>query len=155
MRFSLKLIGFFIVAGLLITSIGGQSFARDGISPAVPAIASFILPGVGQFINNQPNKAITHFLVGALIYSGYTYTYFGGSTTYYAYYNLLPVLNLAWSGYSAYDAYQVASGRHNVFGSSLELDSTKSSETDLDLASSALSVSKPSREFSVSAVSNG
>lgn len=151
MRFSLKLIGLLFVSGLLITSLGGQSYARNDISPVVPSIASFILPGSGQLINNQPNKALTHFLIGAVIYSSYTVTYFGG--TYDPYYNLLPVLNLAWSGYSAYDAYQVASGRRRgVFGSSLELDSPKQSETDLELASSALSISRPSREFSVSAV---
>ncbi len=154
MRFSLKLAGLLFVSVLLITSIGGQSLAQDRLSPAVPAIASFFLPGTGQFINNQPNKAITHFLVGALIYSSYSVTYFSGS--YYTYYNLLPALNLAWSGYSAYDAYQVASGRrNNIFGSSLELDSTEPRETDLELASSALSISNSSREFSVSAVSNG
>ncbi|MEF8837170.1 MAG: hypothetical protein V5A87_04885 [Candidatus Bipolaricaulota bacterium] len=152
MRFSLKLIGLLFVAGLLITSIGGQSLAQDRLSPVVPSIASFILPGSGQLINDQPNKALTHFVIGVAIYSSYTFTFIYRSP----YYSVVPALNLAWSGYSAYDAYQVASGRRNsVFGSSLELDSTESKETDLELASSALSTSNSSREFSVSAVSNG
>jgi len=148
-RFHLKLLCFLIVSGLLVTSIGSQVMADDEISPVVPSVASFILPGAGQLINDQPNKALTHFVVGIGIYSSYTFTFLYRSPLF----RVIPILNLAWSGYSAYDAYQVASGRRRgIFGSSLELESSRTSEPELELASSALTLSNQSREFSVSAV---
>ncbi|MCF7891008.1 hypothetical protein K9M78_07300 [Candidatus Bipolaricaulota bacterium] len=152
MRFSLKLFGLLLMSGLLVSSLGAHSSAADEISPVVPSLASFILPGSGQLINDQPNKALTHFIIGVGIYSSYTFTFLYQSPLY----RLVPVLNLAWSGYSAYDAYQVARGRRqSIFGSSLDLDSAETVETDLELASSPLTTSGPSREFSVSAVKGG
>jgi hypothetical protein len=123
--------------------------ADEEISPLVPSVASFILPGSGQLINDQPDKALTHFVVGIGIYSSYTFTFLYRSPLF----RVIPLLNLAWSGYSAYDAYQVASDRRRgIFGSSLELESSNGSEPELDLASTALTLTDKSREFSVSAV---
>lgn len=164
MRFTLKLAGLLLVSGMLITSLGANSLADDDLSPAVPSIASLILPGAGQLINEQPNKALTHFIVvvgidsatmllTSVLSPSYPYDPTYDPTLVQTISSIGLVLHLAWSGYSAYDAYQVASGRQqSIFGSSLELDSTEPTNTDLELASSALNISRPSREFSVSTV---
>ena len=154
MKLSVKLAGLLIFSGLLLTIMGPSGYAAYDISPVVPSIASFILPGAGQLINNQPEKALTHFII---IIGIDTATYLLAGSWYRASwttYRLGTALHLAWSGYSAYDAYQVATGhRGGIFGSSLELGSTEQPDTKLELASQPFSLAKTSGEFSVSAVS--
>lgn len=143
-----RIIGLLVITGLILSSIAPTGVAQDDLSPIVPAIASFVIPGSGQLVNDQPNKALTHFVVGAALYSAYSIPYVYGSPVI----SVLPALNLAWSGYSAYDAYQVAERRGGVFNSSLELEDQESGsigKVDLDLSDPG-----NSPEFSVSRVSS-
>ena len=154
MRFSLKLIGLVLISSLLIASLGTNKLVAEELSPVVPSIASFILPGSGQLLNDEPNKALTHFVV---IVGIDTATYMFARTTRpfnWTSYRLGTALHLAWSGYSAYDAYQVASGRQQrgIFNSSLELDSKRTTGSDIELSSPALTITGIDREFSVSKV---
>jgi len=99
-----------LVIGLLAV-MAASSFAQTAprTDAWVPGLASFIIPGLGQLLNDQMDKAIIHFGVavgisvgGSLIssvlfYNGFWYGY---SITAAAY--------LVWSAYSGLDAYNVA-----------------------------------------------
>ncbi|MFB6291391.1 MAG: hypothetical protein ABEJ25_06660, partial [Candidatus Bipolaricaulia bacterium] len=111
MRFCLKSVGIFILSGFLLTSLGAQSLAADDLSPVVPSLASFIIPGSGQLINEQPNKALTHFVVVVGIDTATYFLSLSYVRTSLLTYRLGSLLHLAWSSYSAYDAYQVASNK--------------------------------------------
>ena len=76
----------------------------------IPGFASLLIPGLGQLLNDQVNKAILHFGVAvALNVAGYYAAVFL-PLGYYGY----PVWGLAhlgWALFSAYDAYTVARDR--------------------------------------------
>jgi hypothetical protein len=87
---------------MLFVSIGAA--AQD---EWIPGLASFVLPGLGQVLNDQMDKAILHFGVDiAIVAVGW---YVGGLMP-YAYY-AIPALHLAWAIYSGFDAYNVAKDR--------------------------------------------
>jgi len=72
------------------------------LDPLLAALASFVLPGLGQYLLGDQAKAINHLLiyVGVWIVSVLLSPFTAGLTSF------LPVL---WALYSAYDAYQMAS----------------------------------------------
>ncbi|MCF7891187.1 hypothetical protein K9M78_08220 [Candidatus Bipolaricaulota bacterium] len=121
MRLPIKILGFLVVSCLLFNLIGSTAVADDNLSPAVPAIASFIVPGAGQLLNEEPNKALTHFVV---VLGIDTAAYFLTTTMMSGMpYRLGTTLHLAWAGYSAYDAYQVAKDKKGgIFSSSLQME---------------------------------
>ena len=134
-----KLLVAVMIVSLLTIAMSTPALARDEITldPIVPAIASFIIPGAGQLLNDQPDKAITHFAVAVginalnyfLVYSVYT-----SSPAYSPY--LGGTLHLAWSAYSAFDAYEVAEDRRRgIRFSSLEMESSPYADEELSLAS--------------------
>ncbi|MCF7875418.1 hypothetical protein K9M06_00030 [Candidatus Bipolaricaulota bacterium] len=148
MKTTSKLFVLLLVSVVLLLTSGTIGIAAEDISPAVPSIASFILPGAGQFINDQPNKALTHFVVGVGIYSAYSLPFIWKSPLI----RILPALNLAWSGYSAYDAYRVAEEKNrSIFDSSL--NSNSEPVYSVDLVDSSLELSTGAPELSVSSVS--
>jgi len=70
----------------------------------IPGLASFVLPGLGQLLNDQVSKAIIHFGVDvAIIGLGY----YVGSFMPFGYY-AIPALHLGWALFSGFDAYNVA-----------------------------------------------
>jgi len=70
----------------------------------IPGLASFVLPGLGQLLNDQMDKAILHFGIDvALVVAGY-YVGMFLPIGFYA----LPALHLGWAIYSGFDAYNVA-----------------------------------------------
>jgi len=70
----------------------------------IPGLASFVLPGLGQILNDQVDKAILHFGVDiAIVAVGY----YVGTLMPFAYY-AIPALHLGWALYSGLDAYNVA-----------------------------------------------
>jgi len=78
----------------------------------VPAVGSFVLPGLGQFLNGQTNKGILHFGV-ALVPPAAAYLMSSlflatGSGMLSPVLGLLPALQLGWHAYSAWDAYSVS-----------------------------------------------
>lgn len=99
-----------ILAGLVgVVFVGGFAQVSGPSDAWVPGLASFLIPGLGQLLNDQMDKAIIHFGVAvgisvggaivsnALLYNGFWYGY---SITAAAY--------LLWSVYSGIDAYNVA-----------------------------------------------
>ena len=103
-----------IICLLFLNVCSVYGAAEDDMEPFIPAFISFLIPGGGQLINDQPEKALLHFGV------------FGGiwavsSISFYSYWRVAGLASLAWSGYSAYDAYKVAEerGGRNLFSSSL------------------------------------
>jgi hypothetical protein len=103
-----KLLVAMMVVGALLAAIGiGASAATS--DAWIPAVASFVVPGLGQLLNDQVDKAILHFVVDVGINAlGYymTWSTFG----WYA----APIWGLAhlgWALYSGYDAYTVAKER--------------------------------------------
>lgn len=119
MKYLPKTIGFLLVFALIAAGFSSIGRAQEDLSPIVPAIASFVIPGSGQLVNDQPNKALAHFVVGVGVSSVY-YLPFTDTTPIW---KVLPALQLAWHGYSSYDAYQVASvRRESIFDTSLDFE---------------------------------
>lgn len=147
MKYLPKIIGLLLVIALLAAGFSSTARAQEDLSPIVPAIASFIIPGSGQLVNDQPNKALTHFVVGV----GVSSVYYFPSTYATPIWRVLPALQLAWHGYSSYDAYQVANDRRgSIFDTGLKLeDPTYYSEERL---ASTLELSGSELELSVSSL---
>jgi len=101
-----------LVVGLLAV-MAVSSFAQTAprTDAWVPGLASFIIPGLGQLLNDQMDKAIIHFGVGVGIFIGYSlaaitynpYGLFSNST-----FALVGLAHVVWSIYSGLDAYNVA-----------------------------------------------
>lgn len=90
-----------LVLGLLVVGISAAA-ASDAW---IPGVASLAIPGLGQLLNDQVDKALVHFVVGLGIGAiGYGIGWYILPGAWY----LVPTLYLAWSIYSAYDAYTVA-----------------------------------------------
>ncbi|MBC7319852.1 hypothetical protein H5T89_04335 [bacterium] len=72
------------------------------LDPLLAAVASFVLPGLGQYLLGDQAKAINHLLiyVGVWVVSSLLIPFTVG---------LASILPVAWAIYSAYDAYQMAS----------------------------------------------
>jgi hypothetical protein len=78
----------------------------------IPGVASFAIPGFGQLLNDQADKAITHFVIDLGIWAVYLTTARILPPLAIA----MPVALLGWRGYSAYDAYTVAKDRGFTIG---------------------------------------
>jgi hypothetical protein len=99
-----------VLAGMLLVSLGTLAASSDAW---IPGLASFVVPGLGQLINDQMDKAILHFVVGVGIGAlGYGIGWYVLPGAWY----LTPALYFAWSLYSAYDAYTVAKENHFTLG---------------------------------------
>ena len=97
-----------VLAGLL-TGIAMSVGAQQSHDAWIPGIASFFIPGLGQLLNDEVDKAIIHFGVAVgisvggslisrvLLYNGFWYGY-----------SIVAAAYLAWSVYSGLDAYNVA-----------------------------------------------
>gem|GEM_PF-439098 len=91
-----------------------QGGPRD---PVVYGLASFLIPGLGQYLNGEPDKALVHFLVAVAIPTVGYYMAFIALNPFLAY--VTPLAQLGWSIYSALDAYNVAKGYNEAHGFSL------------------------------------
>lgn len=71
------------------------------LDPLLAALASFVLPGLGQYLLGDQPKAINHLLIyiGVWVVSSLLLPFTAGISS------ILPVV---WAIYSAYDAYQMA-----------------------------------------------
>jgi energy-converting hydrogenase Eha subunit E len=83
----------------------------------VYGLASFLIPGLGQYLNGEPDKALVHFLVAVAIPTVGYYMAFIALNPFLAY--VTPLAQLGWSIYSALDAYNVAKGYNEAHGFSL------------------------------------
>jgi hypothetical protein len=89
---------------LLVASFGASAQNNDAW---IPGLASFVLPGFGQFLNDQIDRAILHFGIAVALDVG---AYYVSALLPYSYftYPLVGAVHLAWAIYSGLDAYNVA-----------------------------------------------
>jgi len=93
-----------LAAVVLLTGVAGTAQTIQPSQAWIPALGSFLIPGLGQLLNDEIDKAIFHFAVDVGILAlGW---YLGGLLP-MGYYTI-PTLHLAWGLYSGYDAYIVA-----------------------------------------------
>ena len=93
-----------LVIGIVALSMLFGSIAASAQDEWVPALGSFVLPGLGQLINDQVDKAITHFIIDLGIWgAGITVAYLVPPVAI-----ALPIVALGWRIYSGLDAYNVA-----------------------------------------------
>jgi hypothetical protein len=95
-----------------------QERPRD---PLIHGLASFLIPGLGQYLNGEPDKALVHFLVAVAIPTAGYYLAVITVNPFLAY--AVPLVQLGWHVYSALDAYNVAQAYNEAHGFSfLNLD---------------------------------
>lgn len=97
-----------LILGVVL--IGGTALARQdpNLTPLVRGFASFVIPGLGQYLNGEYDKALTHFVVDMVLVLG---TYYVGALLPYRpfpVYWMAGLAHTAWALYSAVDAYQTA-----------------------------------------------
>ena len=98
------------VLAIAIASMSSMVVAAQTQSEAwIPGLASFLIPGLGQLLLDEPDKAVLHFGVDVAILIGGGYIASIMSPYYwYSGYSIVGLAHLAWSLYSGYDAYTTA-----------------------------------------------
>ncbi len=110
-----KIFVFAVFLGVLIPIFGAaQEGPKD---PFLHGLASFIIPGLGQYLNGESDKALVHFLVAVSIPTVGYYVAFATLNPFLFY--VVPLAQLGWSLYSAMDAYNVAQRYNELHGFSL------------------------------------
>jgi hypothetical protein len=105
-----------VVLTSLLVAMGASVTAQDN-DAWIPGLASFVIPGLGQLLNDQMDKAILHFGVFvALDVGAYYLTAFLPVNYWYARVSLVGLAHLAWALYSGYDAYTVAKEKGFTIG---------------------------------------
>jgi len=89
---------------LMVGTVGAVAQTNDAW---IPGLASLALPGLGQFINDQTDKAILHFGIAIALDVGAYYVAALLPFSYYSY-PLVGLVHLGWAVYSGLDAYDVA-----------------------------------------------
>ena len=102
-----------VLTGLLVLAVGVIGEESDAW---IPGLASFVIPGLGQLINDQVDKAFLHFGIAVAIDVGGYYLASVLRYTYYYTYPLIGLAHLGWALYSAYDAYSVAKDQNFTIG---------------------------------------
>jgi len=96
-----------IVASLLVVMTISVNAQEKNAEAWIPGIASFLIPGLGQLLNDELDKAIVHFVVDIAIIAGGWYVAALLPYGWYGY-SAVGLAHFAWSLYSGYDAYTVA-----------------------------------------------
>lgn len=116
----LAMVGLVMIGLLAITPLAAGAQPAQPNEVWIPGLASFLIPGLGQLMNGQTDKAVLHFGVDVAIVVG---GYYLASMTYNPYslfpnrgFALLGLAHLAWSLYSEYDAYTVAKEKGFTLG---------------------------------------
>ena len=97
-----------VALGLLVGMAVGASAQPS--EAWIPGFASLLIPGLGQFLNDEVGKAFTHLGVAVAINVAGYYANVLFPLGYYGY-PIWGLAHLTWSLYSAYDAYTVAKQR--------------------------------------------
>jgi len=101
------IVALLIVASLLVVMTISVNAQEKNTEAWIPGIASFLIPGLGQLLNDELDKAIVHFVVDITIIAGGWYVAALLPYGWYGY-SAVGLAHLAWSLYSGYDAYTVA-----------------------------------------------
>ncbi len=107
-----------IVAVVLavVVGLGVAGWARQEPNPIplIHGIASFAIPGLGQYLNAEYDKALTHFVVDVALVlgGGYLATVlpYPGFSLYWG----VGLIHTLWALYSGWDAYTVALRREGL-----------------------------------------
>lgn len=110
-----------VVVLALLPTVGMAQEKPRSRDPLLYGLASFVLPGLGQYLNEEPGKALTHFLIAvAAPVACYAITYY--TVPYYLpRYSLCGLVSLGWGAYSAIDAYETAKRFNKKQGLALTL----------------------------------
>ena len=100
-----------LVVAILLIGMVVTSNAQQNTDVWIPGIASFCIPGFGQLLNDEMSKAAFHFGVDVALWVGGFYLSELLPILIGSRYSLIVLVHLAWSVYSAYDAYTVAKER--------------------------------------------
>jgi len=92
---------------LVMLAVGTLGVSAQSNDAWIPGLASFVLPGLGQFLNDEVDKAILHLGVAVAIDVG---VYYLAALLPFGYYTapLVGLAHLGWAVYSGLDAYNVA-----------------------------------------------
>ena len=105
---------------VLLPTVGMAQEGAERRDPLLYGLASFILPGLGQYLNDEPGKALTHFIIAAAIpVVCYTVTYYT-IPYWYPRYTLCGLASLGWAAMSAMDAYETAKRFNEEHGFALD-----------------------------------
>jgi len=97
---------------LLVATFGASAQTNEAW---IPGLASFVLPGLGQFLNDQIDRAILHFGIAVVLDVGAYYVAALLPFSYYSY-PLVGLVHLGWAVYSGLDAYNVAKDQGFTIG---------------------------------------
>lgn len=105
-----------VVAAVVALGVGGLGRQEPNPIPLIHGIASFALPGLGQYLNTEYDKALLHFAVdvgliavGRLVLWPLVYSI----SPWYGY-GILVLPHTLWALYSGWDAYTVALKREGL-----------------------------------------
>ena len=101
-----------VVFGLLALTFGASAQPNQAW---IPGVASLVLPGLGQFLNDEVDKAFLHLGIAIALDIG---AYYAAALLPFSYYSypLVGLVHLAWGLYSGLDAYNVAKDRGFTIG---------------------------------------
>jgi len=94
---------------LLVATFGANAQTNDAW---IPGLGSFVVPGLGQLLNDQMDRALIHFGVSVAIWTLGFYSALILPPMVFA----TPALALAWHIYSGFDAYNVAKDQGFTIG---------------------------------------
>lgn len=95
----------------VLPEVGVAQERQEQVDPLLYGLASFVLPGLGQYLNGESGKALAHLLIAVAIplvcdlVTYYTFPF------YYPRYRICTLAYVGWAAYSAIDAYQTAKRR--------------------------------------------
>ena len=93
-----------VVLSLLVLTFGATAQPSQAW---IPGVASLVLPGLGQFLNDELDKAILHLGIAIALDVGAFYVASLLPFNYLSY-PIVGLVHLAWGLYSGLDAYNVA-----------------------------------------------
>jgi hypothetical protein len=97
-----------VLVGLL-TGLAMSVAAQESQDAWIPGVSSFLIPGLGQLLNDQVDKAIIHFGVGLAIPAAGTFVVSVlPREMWTAGYSVLALATIGFRAYSGLDAYKVA-----------------------------------------------
>jgi len=94
---------------LLVATFGASAQTNQAL---IPGLGSFVLPGLGQLLNDQMDKALIHFGVSVAIWTLGFYSSIYLPPMAFA----TPAIGLAWHVFSGFDAYNTAKDQGFTIG---------------------------------------
>ncbi len=103
--------------------LSGAAEAPKERNPLLMGLASFIIPGLGQFLQGDTDKALTHLLIGIAIPVVGSYLAVASPMPGLVY-TATAIAHLSWAIYSGVDSYRMAVEYNEKHGFSLRVSFT-------------------------------